>query len=116
MEVPNFINNLFQLEKPKRKSKAKADSNVQSPSMNQSSSLAVKQTAPWTAVTLPQVNEQISSLGFHGNIGQRSKFTWKGESYYLVEAQDCYDCWNTWRIVLCDKNMSPIAVLPVHGV
>lgn len=112
VSVPNFIKSLFQSER----SKTGSDSNALPPSANQSSSLAIKQTAQWTAVALPQVNEQISSLGFKGNIGQRSKFTIKGESYYLVEAQDCYDCWKTWRVLLCDKNMSPLAVLPIHGI
>lgn len=62
------------------------------------------------------MSSKIAALGFKGNIGQRSKFTWKGESYYLVEAQNCYDCWDTWRIVLCDSSMAPLAVLPIHGV
>ena len=67
-------------------------------------------------MSLPEVSAGIEALGFHGNIGQRSKFTWKGESYYLLEAEGCHDCWDSWRIVLCDKNMSPITILPLRGV
>jgi len=51
-----------------------------------------------------------------GNIGSRAKFVVHGETYYLLEAQGCHDCWDKWRIMLCDKDMNPISLLPIKGV
>jgi hypothetical protein len=72
----------------------------------------------WDAKIAQKTNEAVQKLGFLGNIGSRQKFTFDGQNYYLLEAQDCFNCWDTWRIILCDKNLLPITVLPIqtpHG-
>jgi len=47
-----------------------------------------------------------------GNIGSRAQFEWHGKTYNLIEAAGCFDCWDTWRIMLADEFMNPIVILP----
>lgn len=41
----------------------------------------------WMTYKLTQVNQQITDLGFKGNIGSRHRFQWRGKTFYLLEAQ-----------------------------
>lgn len=72
-------------------------------------------TFTWS-ITYPliEVNQKFHTLGYIGNIGSRQKFNWQDEDFYLVEAQVCHNCWGGWRIVLCDKDMMPLAELPME--
>ena len=53
-------------------------------------------------------------MGFNGNIGSRQKFTWNDKTFYLLEAQRCVDCWDQWKIILCDSKLMPITELPIQ--
>jgi len=59
-------------------------------------------------------------LEFRGNIGSRAKFTWRGQEYYVQEAEKAWNTWDTWRVFLCDKEGFPLKQLamktPKNGV
>lgn len=67
----------------------------------------------WDAQPLRQINAELISRGAHGNIGDRDRFEWKGESFYLQEVQFKRGDWSSWRVFLCDAEGMPIKQLPV---
>lgn len=62
----------------------------------------------WTTYPLRNLNDLYKSLGFRDTFGSRSKFTYKGDDYYLVETKKGADD----VIILADSALSPLAVLP----
>lgn len=68
----------------------------------------------WKASPASTINQNLIQLGGHGNLGDRSKFTWKGSDYYLQEVQGTRNDWGTWGIFLCDDKGLPLKrVAPV---
>lgn len=81
---------------------------------DQQASCVIKNFKEYSCHSLDKLNRKIQSLGFLGNIGSRQKFEWNGKTFHLLEAAGCFDCWDTWRIILADENMSPLVILPIE--
>ncbi|MFT4548235.1 MAG: hypothetical protein ACI8XO_001570 [Verrucomicrobiales bacterium] len=62
----------------------------------------------WKAAPSKKLNAAIKELGGNGNLGDRSKFPWKGRTYYLQEVQGTRLDWGSWGIFLCDQNGLPL--------
>jgi len=62
----------------------------------------------WKAAPATKINTAIKKLGGNGNLGDRSKFPWKGKTYYLQEVQSTRLDWGSWGIFLCDENGLPL--------
>ena len=62
----------------------------------------------WKAAPATTINTAIKKLGGNGNLGDRSKFSWKGKTYYLQEVQSTRLDWGSWGIFLCDENGLPL--------
>ena len=60
-----------------------------------------------------EINWSLKFMGFHGNLGSRTRFEWKGKVYYLMENQIINETWEAWRIVLCDEQGFPLLALPI---
>ena len=65
----------------------------------------------WKSTPSTRINSTLKKLGGNGNLGDRSKFSWKGNSYYLQEVQGTRLDWGTWGISLCDSNGFPLGKL-----
>jgi len=68
----------------------------------------------WQAAPSTKINTAIKKLGGNGNLGDRSKFQWKGESYYLQEVQITRLDWGSWGIFLCNQNGLPLGEINPH--
>lgn len=67
----------------------------------------------WKAHPSKKINTALKKLGGLGNLGDRSKFIWQGETYYLQEVQNKRRDWGSWGIYLCDKNGQPLKKIDV---
>ena len=68
----------------------------------------------WRSEQSTDINKVLQSLGFLGNLGGRSKFNFRGSSYYLQETQITNKDWASWRITLCDSDGMPLQTLPIE--
>jgi hypothetical protein len=80
---------------------------------DQQASCIIKNFKGYNCQAFDKLNSKVQQLGFMGNIGSRQQFQWEGKTYNLLEAAGCFDCWDTWRIMLCDENMKPLMILPM---
>lgn len=67
----------------------------------------------WETRADDAVNEAFERLGVRGNLGDRDRFSYKGRTWYLQEAQMVKNGWDTWRVHLCDDKVLPIAPLTI---
>lgn len=65
----------------------------------------------WKATPSRPLNQAFIKLGADGNIGDRGKFTWKDQTFYLQEAQGTRRDWGTWGLFLCDAGGFPLQKL-----
>lgn len=68
----------------------------------------------WKARPSRKQNDAFIKLGANGNIGDRSKFAWKGQTFYLQEAQGTRRDWGTWGLFLCDSEGLPLKKLDLR--
>ncbi|MBL8889393.1 MAG: hypothetical protein JNL67_05410 [Planctomycetaceae bacterium] len=68
----------------------------------------------WNAESATGLNSELRDQGWLGNLGDREKFTWGDESYYLQEVQRTKGDWGSWRIGLCDLHGRLIQVLSIR--
>jgi len=61
----------------------------------------------WKTSPSPIINTALKKLGGNGNLGDRSKFAWHNQTYYLQEVQSTRSDWSTWGIFLCDDDGFP---------
>ncbi len=72
----------------------------------------------WKAKPLDAINRQLEKEWASGNFGDRDKFNWQGQAYYLQEVQKKLYDWSSWRIALCDADGMPLKELSIethHG-
>ncbi|MFT6862380.1 MAG: hypothetical protein ACJAVK_000938 [Akkermansiaceae bacterium] len=62
----------------------------------------------WKASPSPKINTALKKLGGNGNLGDRSKFAWHNQTYYLQEVQGTRSDWGSWGIFLCDNDGFPL--------
>ena len=67
----------------------------------------------WEAKPAKKLNDSFVGLGGNGNIGDRSKFIWKGRSYFLQEVQETRRDWGSWGLFLCDSKGFPLKRLRI---
>ena len=65
----------------------------------------------WKSEPVKDLAVLFQQMGYHGNIKARQKFTFMGETYYLMEAQLIPNKWGTWTIHLCNSECKPIKKL-----
>jgi hypothetical protein len=61
----------------------------------------------WKAEASDKINLALSRQGWRGNLGDRDRFTWNDETFYLQEVQRVPGDWSSWRISLCDGQGMP---------
>lgn len=62
----------------------------------------------WDCEPLNAVNSELIRRGWLGNLGDRDKFIWKENVYYLQEIQRVRNDWSSWRVSLCQSDGMPI--------
>ncbi|NNJ26076.1 hypothetical protein [Alienimonas chondri] len=70
--------------------------------------------ATWTTTPSAGLNAELRDGGWRGNLGDRDRFAWRGETYYLQEVQRKKHDWSSWRICLCDGDGMPLRTLSVR--
>ncbi|MGI9239221.1 MAG: hypothetical protein ACR2RV_00380, partial [Verrucomicrobiales bacterium] len=65
----------------------------------------------WKAAPAGDVNAELKKLGWRGNLGDRAKFSWRSEDYYLQEVQRRRGDWRSWGVYLCDRDGMPLRAL-----
>lgn len=65
----------------------------------------------WESEVSVQINNAFSSKGWDGNLGDRDRFMWGNNFYYLQETQRKRGDWSSWRIHLCDFQGMPLSML-----
>ena len=65
----------------------------------------------WKTTPSCPLSQAFIKLGADGNIGDRSKFIWKDQIFYLQEAQGTRRDWETWGLFLCDAEGRPLQKL-----
>lgn len=68
----------------------------------------------WQAEADDQLNRTLISEGWRGNLGDRDKFTWQEQTYYLQETQQTRGDWGSWRLCLCDHRGHPLQPLAIR--
>lgn len=67
----------------------------------------------WKAEPSDTINAERVKQGWHGNLGDRDRFVWQGDVYYLQEIQRVKGDWSSWRICLCAKDSMPVHTLAI---
>ncbi len=65
----------------------------------------------WKTTPSENLNTAFKGRGWNGNLGDRDRFDWRQDTYYLQETQRVKGDWSSWRISLCDESGSPIKTL-----
>lgn len=68
----------------------------------------------WKATPSAKLNQAFQKLGGKGNLGDRSKFSWQGQNYYLQEVQSTRLDWGSWGIFLCDQDGLPLQKIEIQ--
>ena len=68
----------------------------------------------WSSKPLTRVNAAFEDLGIEGNLGDRTRFRWGNNLYYLQEAQNFRGDWRSWGIYLCDESGIPLKKLNIR--
>ncbi|KAI9027760.1 hypothetical protein DFJ74DRAFT_502464 [Hyaloraphidium curvatum] len=71
----------------------------------------------WHAWPDQELNGALEALGVAGNIGGRSRFTFRGGAWYLQEGQLRKNDWSSWRIFAVDGRTKNATEVPftTHG-
>ena len=71
----------------------------------------------WKASPADTINARLIADGWLGNLGDRTRFTWRDKTFYLQEIQRRKGDWSSWRVCLCDASGMPIRPLAIatHG-
>lgn len=67
----------------------------------------------WHSKPSDRINREFITRGWRGNLGDRDRFIWQGNVYYLQEIQKRRGDWSSWRIWLCGDEGMPIRPLSV---
>ena len=65
----------------------------------------------WKAEPDTKINRELRSRGWRGNLGDRTRFEWRSEPYYLQEVQRRRGDWKSWGVYLCDGDGMPLRAL-----
>ena len=65
----------------------------------------------WKSESSDKINQTFIENGWQGNLGDRDRFSWGDQTYYLQETQGKRGDWSSWRINLCDAHGMPIRTL-----
>lgn len=65
----------------------------------------------WKSEASDKINQAFIENGWQGNLGDRDRFSWGDQTYYLQETQGKRGDWSSWRINLCDAHGMPIRTL-----
>lgn len=68
----------------------------------------------WQAEADTELNRTLADQGWRGNLGDRDKFTWREQTYYLQETQQTRGDWGSWRLCLCDHRGHPLQPLAIR--
>ncbi len=68
----------------------------------------------WKAWPADDLNSELIDHGWQGNLGDRDKFLWNDQTYYLQEIQRTKNDWGSWRLSLCDASGMLLQVLSVQ--
>lgn len=72
----------------------------------------------WTAEPAGDLNAEMREQGWLGNLGDRDKFRWRDQTYYLQEIQRTKGDWSSWRLGLCDEHgrlLQPLKIQTHQG-
>lgn len=67
----------------------------------------------WKAIPAAAINARLIADGWLGNLGDRTRFTWHDNPFYLQEIQRQRGDWSSWRVCLCDATGMPIRPLAI---
>ena len=67
----------------------------------------------WKSKSSDMVNLELIKRGWKGNLGDRDRFIWQEDVYYLQEVQRTRNDWSSWRICLCRGDGMPIRTLKI---
>jgi len=67
----------------------------------------------WEAEPSDTINAELVKRGWQGNLGDRDRFVWQGDVYYLQEIQGVKGDWSSWRVCLCEKDGMPVHTLAI---
>jgi len=65
----------------------------------------------WKSESSDKINQALIANGWQGNLGDRDRFNWNDQAFYLQETQGKRGDWSSWRINLCDAHGMPIRTL-----
>lgn len=65
----------------------------------------------WDAAPSDTINTKLIKNGWRGNLGDRDRFVWHNDIYYLQEIQRTRNDWSSWRVSLCSKDGMPVHTL-----
>jgi hypothetical protein len=74
----------------------------------------LKDFQTWQAWPADELNAELRRQGWLGNLGDRDRFDWNGQTYYLQEIQRTKGDWGSWRLCLCDAAGQPLQVLSIR--
>mmetsp|Transcript_19516 Transcript_19516/g.27385 ORF Transcript_19516/g.27385 Transcript_19516/m.27385 type:complete len:152 (-) Transcript_19516:240-695(-) len=63
---------------------------------------SLKDFSEWTASPVVVANEWLNANGLKGKVGDRAIFPWKGQNWFVVEAQKKLDDWSSWCVLVGD--------------
>lgn len=72
----------------------------------------------WEAEPARDLNSAMREQDWRGNLGDRDKFHWKNQTYYLQEIQRIKGDWSSWRLGLCDAQgrlLQPLKIQTHQG-
>lgn len=74
----------------------------------------------WTARMAPELDAQVMAaetrpgVRLEGNIGDRDRFTFEGGDYEIIEGQNVYGDFSTWRSYLVDRSSGSLTPLNIQ--
>lgn len=72
----------------------------------------------WEAEPARELNSAMREQGWLGNLGDRDKFRWRDQTYYLQEIQRTKGDWSSWRLGLADDQgqlLQPLKIQTHQG-
>jgi hypothetical protein len=68
----------------------------------------------WKSAASDRINAELARRKWLGNLGDRDRFTWGGQVFYLQEVQHKPGDWTSWRVFLCDGEGMPVRKLSIR--
>ncbi len=68
----------------------------------------------WKSEASAKINTDLRERGWLGNLGDRDKFVWRDQVFYLQEIQRRKGDWSSWRLGLCDGDGILIRALSIQ--